>query len=203
MSRKPDGNLAFKVTWVYGADGPFTSACTAEGRQTNIVKDKKTWCGHEDCPCRQIFDEGNDANRSPEAWPCYDSAIFDKWSFGAGGYLHGARAGQKIPFPNAKLDKLAFLTSKRTDMAEKDRIVLAGYKIAKIRTDEDFNNMAAIAGSVRWRVKDFNAAPKFWNFYSLAGGPSWGTGLFRYITDDVAEKMMDAVMKVGMRVNGV
>jgi hypothetical protein len=197
------GNVAFKVTWVYGETGPFASPCTPTGRRINIQRRRVTWCRQPECPCRQLFDAGNTEpyDRDKEYWPCYDSAIFDKWSFG-GGRFHGeTRKGQKIPFKNFRLGKLAFFTTRRHDMEEEDRVVIGCYRIAKAITDPDFDMLVAAAGDFKLRVRDFDQAPRFWEFHRQKGEPHWGTGLFRYLPDEEASALLEAVQKVAVRVN--
>src|SRR5436190_6419814 len=108
---RPDGHVAFKVTWVYGRTGPFTSPCTAEGREANIAIERKVWCSQRQNSCCKAFAAGN--TRGPVSGsPCYDVDVFREWGFGGGVYHHGKRRGQPIPLRFAELGKLAFLTSK-------------------------------------------------------------------------------------------
>jgi hypothetical protein len=202
MAYQAGGSVAFKVTWVYGKRGPFTSPCTAQGRFNNIEISKKTWCSDAACPCRQMYDDDEDSDYDgwDGKWPCYDSAIFDKWSFGAGVYHTGSRSGQEIPFTGAKAGKFAFFTSRNHEMEEKDRIIIGCYKIEKVGIDSDFNLYAVSASKTRYRVKNLKQAPKFWNFHKQEAGPKWHTGLFRYIPDDEAMKMFNAVMRTGVAV---
>jgi len=213
MSRRPtfdgpsqtfDGNVAFKVTWVYGQDGPFTTPCTPEGRHINIKQRKATWCRQSDCPCKQLYDAGNESpydRTTLDRWPCYDSAIFDKWSFG-GGRFHGeSRGGEPIPFKNFRLGKLAFFTTRHHGMGEEDRIIIGCYRIDKSVSDPDFDILVAAAGDFCLRVEDFEKAPKFWAFHKQAGKPHWGTGLFRYLPDEEAEAMLEAVQAVAVKVH--
>lgn len=44
-------NVAFKLNWVYGADGPFTTPCTPEGWLINIIREGKVWCNQPECAC--------------------------------------------------------------------------------------------------------------------------------------------------------
>jgi hypothetical protein len=39
-------NVAFKVTWVYGEDGPWTTPCTPEGRRISIRREGKQSRAH-------------------------------------------------------------------------------------------------------------------------------------------------------------
>ena len=93
---KYDGNVAFKVTWVYNTQvGDFNAPCDPQGRLINIAKEKKVWCSHdldptveedEACACKILYDKGNRVRYMPKdfgGWkfPCYDAEIFYEWRF--------------------------------------------------------------------------------------------------------------------------
>jgi hypothetical protein len=187
-----DGNVAFKVTWVYGQNGPFTSPCTPEGRDNNIRRQKRVWCSQPECPCNQLFRRGN-KGMVAEDDPCYDAMIFKSWSFGGGVYHTGERQGSPIPLKYVQPGKLAFFTSRNIDMPESERIIIGCYKIAGMELDEKDGFMVQAMEGSGLRVPDFNNAPRYWDFYSQEGGPRWDTGLFRYLTDRVAQAMYKAV----------
>lgn len=187
-----DGNVAFKVTWVYGKDGPFTSPCTPEGRYINIRRQKKVWCSQPECPCNKLFREGNQGLVAVEDDPCYDAMIFTSWSFGGGVYYKGARPGHHIRLNHVRPGKLAFFTSRNIDMPESERIIIGCYEIAGIENGKDGRMVLAKEGS-GLRVPDFQNAPRYWDFYFRNNGPRWGTGLFRYLPDRVAQAMYEAV----------
>jgi len=110
-----DGNVAFKVTWVYGQNGPFTSPCTPAGRDINIRRQKKVWCSQPENPCNQLFQRGNKGLLAAKEYPCIDAVIFTRWSFGGGVYHTGARQGNPIPLNHVRPGKLAFFTSRNID----------------------------------------------------------------------------------------
>lgn len=196
-----DGNVAFKVTWVYGKDGPFTSACTPEGREINIGKQKKVWCSQPECPCNQLFLKGNRGLVAASEIPCYDFMIFKKWAFSGGVYHHGKKKGEPIPFTNCLPGKLAFFTSRNNTMIEEERIIIGCYEISEIKSDDDFESfIAAPKKGSEIRINNFQYAPRFWDFYKQDGPPRWGTGLFRYLFDHEAEAMFKAVVKAAKKV---
>jgi len=43
-------------------------------------------------------------------------------------------------------------------------------------------------------LTNLDGAPRFWDFYEVSGPPFWGSGLFRYLSDDVAKNLRDAVI---------
>lgn len=128
MSNSIDGNVAFKVTWLYGTKGAFQGPCNAKGRQWNTRH--ASWCSQKDCLCYQLDRDNDDSEIivTPDDYPCYESRMFDNpWRFGAGLYTIGKKQGEPIPFRQAIEGKLAFLTSKNDEMYEDQRIVIAAY----------------------------------------------------------------------------
>jgi hypothetical protein len=194
-----DGNVAFKVTWVYGQEGPFTTPCTAEGRDTNIRLEKKVWCSQPECPCNEAWRRGNRAG-PVEPVPCYDADIFRRWRFGGGVYHHGPRKDTPIHMWFVKPGKLAFFTSRNIEMAERDRIVIGCFEIDEIVDQEGWGHMALSKPASRIRVADLSKAPRFWDYHKQRGGPRWGTGLFRYLPDTEAKRLRTALERVGVRV---
>ncbi|MCL5744338.1 MAG: hypothetical protein M1541_10495 [Acidobacteria bacterium] len=91
---------------------------------------------------------------------------------------------------------LAFLTTRRPDDGEDDRIVIAAYEIAAVEPFEDWGFVVKSVPSSRCRVKDLSAAPRFWKFHSQTAGPRWNTGLFRYLPDSEAKRLYEAVLNL-------
>ena len=202
-SRDAVMNVALKVTWVYGEQGPFTSPCTPEGRYRNIHDTKKTWCRQPDCPCLKLYDEDSDDQyyEHHDSWPCYDAAIFKRWRFTGGIYHTGYRKGEEIPaFKETAIGKLAFYTSRNIDMPEKDRIIIGCFRIDTMGWDDEFGSFCIGAGDMKLKVKNFKKAPRYWDHHMQNGPPAWGTGLFRYIPDREAKLMLTALEKVSTRV---
>jgi hypothetical protein len=188
---RPDGHVAFKVTWVYGKTGPFTSPCTSKGRETNIRIEQKVWCSQRENRCYKAYVAGN--TRGPVSGsPCYDVDAFREWEFGGGVRHNGARRGQPIPLRFAKVGQLAFLTSRDVDAKEADRLVLGFFEITKLTGGNTW-----VSGGKGERVPNSSLrnAPRFWKFYRQSGPPQWGSGLFRYLSDGQAMRLKDAVMK--------
>src|SRR5436309_3423056 len=144
MTHRPDGNIAFKVTWVYGDNGPFSSPCSPRGREINIDQDPRVWCSQPACPCYEIYhrksnkgDYWSHYNKTgPDPYPCYDSAVFTGWKFGTGIYHHGRKKNKPIPIKHWKPGKLAFLTSKKSGEPESARKIIGCFSIARMTQDQ-------------------------------------------------------------------
>lgn len=198
---RPDGHVAFKITWVYGKAGPFTSPCTAEGRETNIGIERKVWCSQRENRCYKAYAAGN-ARGPVNGSPCYDVDALRKWAFSGGFYHNGPRRGYPIPVQFAQTGKLAFLTSRRFDAKESERIVLGFYEIARATEEGGEGFWVRGRSGVRLPNALLGRAPRFWKFYRQSGKPLWGSGLFRYLSDDQAKRLRDAVMTAAGRGNG-
>lgn len=195
-------NVAFKVTWVYGEHGPWSTPCTPEGRLINILKEGKVWCRQPECKCHQILDTDE---RLPEGTiPCLDyGALRDPWepAFATGTYHHGDRAGQDMPMRKTSVGKFAFLTSRRHGTPERDRIVIACFRIDRCGPHPDLGRYAVAADidspySLRVPLDRLDRAPRFWHYRKTGKEPRGGTGLFRYVPDDEADAIRESVAAV-------
>jgi hypothetical protein len=203
MTSSPDGNIAFKVTWVYGTNGPFSSPCNPRGRKINVVENPRVWCSQQDCPCAEIYHQHGNAGdywqyhnrKNFDEWPCYDAMAFSRWQFGTGIYHQGANMGNPIPIKHWKQGKLAFLTSREPDKPEAERRIIGCFSVDRMTPHREWGNVFH-AGSVRLRAANFHQAPFYWKFHSQAVGPRWNTGLFRYIPYKEARAMLKALKGV-------
>ncbi len=191
-------NIAFKVTWVYGEDGPWSSPCSPEGRLINIIREGKVWCNQPENECHKISD--TEARLPLSARPCMDYGAYYDLRFGGGTHHSGPQEGKGIPIHQTDVGKLAFLTSRRNDMAEEDRIIIACFRIdLKERSDHGEDIVSADPDHphfLRVPADRFGDAPRFWDYRAAAEHRAWGTGLFRYIPDDEAEAMWQAMAAV-------
>jgi len=195
--RKPDGNLAFKVTWVYGQGGPFTTACTADGRDINIRRLKRVWCKEERCPCKQRG-KGEPPVRLFLDKPCYDANIFREWRFGGGTFHNGEKKDTPRKILSAKVGKIAFYTTRHKDMTEDERIVCGAFRIGEITEVRGETIVVASAEGPHLKVDNFSKAPRYWEFHKQPTGPAWRTGLFRYVPDSEVAELLAALQKVAV-----
>lgn len=104
----------------------------------------------------------------------------------------------RIPFKHYQPGKWAFFTSRPIDSPEEDRRIIGCYKITGREWDVDMEDWFLVGNNpkARYRCLDLKNAPRYWDFHQQNGGPRWGTGLFRYLSDVEAINMVRAVQEV-------
>ncbi len=172
-------NVCFKCTW---NDAGFRGVCSNEAYNYN-VSHKRVWCskakcrGYEGVPSR-----GNE--------PCYESIIFSEWMYGAGWDHKNIEKPRNINGTGE--GKLVFLTTVEPDMEEGERKFIGFFKISKITGGEKQETILMGDPAEGFEVPS-NINLKFWDFYKNPNAPDkkhWGTGLFRYIDDQPASKIL-------------
>jgi len=112
-------NVALKLNWVYGEDGPWTSPCTPEGRRTNVGS--KVWCSQPENECQKLG--------------------------GGGGVYHsGSRKGTGIQIHSTGEGKFAILTSRRHEWSEEERVIIAWFQIVRFHANEKTGESHIAAG---------------------------------------------------------
>lgn len=190
-----DGNIAFKVTF---NDRGWAAPCSRDQFLFNAYEKKVTWCGiqagkKDDCQSAKY--RGKEI--SHDFSPCYDAAALASLTFSPG-WNHG----QEKPFVcnEAKVGKVALLTSRRPGEAEDQRFIFALLDIERVRVE---NNE-------RWSGTEFydgrkatsvvlppTAYVRFWDHYTNARAPGsimWGYGLFRYVDDGCVGRILEDVI---------
>ena len=194
-----DGNIAFKLNWVQGKNGPFRGPCTSEGRILNIQRLKKVWCSQDECDCKQLYlaelEQGKSLPPAANQCVCYEVGAFQLKRYW-GGVLHtGPRQNEPMRMLHAREGKWAFLTTRTPQSREQDRIVLACFQIAAVKFDEEWGAHAVFAKKGTWvQVAKDGVPPSFWKHHNQPAGPLWGTGLFRYLPDAQAESLRQEVL---------
>lgn len=194
--------VAFKVTYNDGGARKggligYRGVCSNPVILDNVKIRSMTNCADSNCPCRH-FADANFSGRRPDLkshskW-CYESTLLSQkpWRFGAGIYHHGARTGQLIPMKQASVGDIAFLSTIRPGADEIDRFIFAMFRIGEVSEDAKWGIVVTSDGSLDILIPD-GIAPllKFWNYYKNSSGTvKWGTGLFRYLDDNLTESIL-------------
>jgi len=172
-------NIAFKCLWL---DSDYDGPCGKEGRKWNIYKRKSIWCTQTENPCYQ-YEMGQRKDIPP--FPCYETEIFARSEFGAGVDHSGPRKGTGRKIRNVIPGKLAIFTTVDAGRAEEERYIF-GFFVIKDHY-EDHDGATKIVGYPEYTLKiPKDSRLMFWDFYRNRDGSTfWGTGLFRYLGDDV------------------
>jgi len=184
MSEK-NSNLAFKCTW---NDAGFKGICSKKAYDHNISINR-VWC--KKAPCRTFEGRPNETNH-----PCYESIIFTEWRYGAGWDHTKVERPRKIL--NAKVGKIALLTTLEPDKSETERKIIGFMKINNITEGQEKETV--IYGDPRNSVEiDSSINIKFWEYYKNPNAPdrhAWGNGLFRYIDDGTIMNFLRDLKKI-------
>ena len=183
-----DRNLAFKCNWM---DTDYEKPCTVIGRRFNIIEAKHVWCTQPENECKQL-EEGKIGTVSDE--PCYESAIFNKWEFGAGVYHTGEKAGKGIKINYKMVGKIALLTTRGPNEIEDKRIIFGFLRIKDFSSDPT-SGATHVMGDKHTSLKIPNDSRLyFWDFYRNQNTPEkiWSSLLFRYLSDESIEKYLIA-----------
>jgi hypothetical protein len=202
-----DGNVAFKVTWLYATKGDFDGPCNAAGRALNTHSGGGNWCRQPECTCN-ILDRNKDQREidlHKEIPPCSESAMFTyPCNFNSGNYFKGIRKDEPIPMRHAQVGRHAFLTSRKHGWGEDERIIMAAYEIGAAGlinkgVHPHLRYEVSAKEGTEIRVLNLDQAPRFWKFYqNKYGPPAWGSKLFRYLSDEQAKQMYLAVQSASL-----
>ena len=184
-----DGNVAFKCT--YNDGGPpgfagFDGTCSNGNIRRNVKEYPRVWCSHEGNACRKFYDNGFRGKRPIR--PCYESRIFQEWRYSSGAYSEGG----PIPMLHAQAGRVALLTTRLPNYDEENkRIVFGVFKISEIETNDEGTWVIGEPEHAIRLPKDVALLLRYWKF--KAGHPVWGSGLFRYISDQEVTNFLHAL----------
>lgn len=155
-------SIAFKCTYNDGGKGffvGFAATCSKDNIERNVMNNR-VWCSSPRCECSKFYDKGMKGATPVE--PCYESTLFQNWSFGAGEFHTGAKAGY-IHLTKSAPGKFAVLTTRFPGETEADRRIIGLFKIARI---ENQNTVVATPrGRIRLPLEEANEL-FFWAYVS-------------------------------------
>lgn len=212
LTRVPEGrtqkkkaarnNVAFKLNYCNGGKTAniigFSGVCSEEVIRYNIKTKHRVWCSNPYCDCRRFYDgeisyedlirtydEGNSL--------CYESVALRDWIAFAGANANG----DPRTLRSAVINKLGIFTTVHPN--ETDWLIFGAFMIEKvIEGDED--NIGGVYGNLDYCIE---LTPKearkvhFWDYYKNSNHPEskkWGSGLVRYFDDDMAVKILQAML---------
>jgi len=188
-------HIAFKCTYNDGGEGNdvgFADTCSETNIKHNIDQ-HHIWCSKSDC--NDYYKHGFKGHK-PTPGSCYESDLFTNWEFGCGMYHNGHRRGCPIPVSHVAKDQIAVLTTRFPGDDEIDRKIIGLFLIGFVKKASGDSTKLIAAPKYRIRLPLEEAKNLyFWDYYKTKGGARWGTGLFRYMTDqEVAAILNDLAL---------
>ena len=199
--------IAFKLNYCDGGKNfehvGFGGICSDAIIKYNIKIKNRRWCSHEDCACRKYFDKKISRDDLEEIFYknffiCYESVAFHDWDFKAGLDYDG----KPRMIRGAKKGHLCLLTTVEPNMPESSRMVVAMFIIGKIfEGNEDESGFVCANDNFDYCLEfSPNEARKmkFWEIYqnpNAADTIKWGSGLFRYFSDEDAVKFLEMAVE--------
>lgn len=205
----PRRNIAFKCNFCDGGkesnDIGFAGICTDDVLKYNTAN--KVWCGADECYCKQYVDGKITRQQIEEAYAndnrciCYESHILINWEMSAGMVVRGKNKGMPNKLLGVRTNSLCILTTQYPKMSSEDRYIFGVFLVK--RSDEgDDVNAGMVEADEKYRIS-LNAAEAkkmpFWKYYqndSDKAPTQWGTGLFRYIDDATAIKILEDIIEI-------
>ena len=205
-----NGNIAFKLNYCDGGQTAkqigFNGVCSDKIIKYNIYEEERAWCSNRRSPCYEHYISFNPNRKKLEGlmgdepdgdYVCYESQILRSWRAGAG----ETSSGQPKRIRKAQHNRLAILTTILPYMEEEERIIFGLFLIDDI-FQGDNEESGYVASNSRYRIKlsmDESKQMKFWNYYTNSKDSSiasWRTGLFRYLEDEIALRILCDVIKL-------
>ena len=184
-------NVALKCTYNNGTEGVyvgFNGTCSENVIKLNIDSGR-VWCSQKDCDCKKYYDRG--FRGAEPIHPCYESVLFRDWRYGAGWYHTGKRAGTPIHMNKVGKGKIAILTTRFPDDREIDRKIIGFFKISDVINEPDKETILVAESKFRLRLPLEEAKELFfWDYYRTKRKVLWGSGLVRYLDNDIAARIL-------------
>lgn len=190
-------NVAFKCTYNDGGQGPYVGFCgtCSDSIIAWNVEQGRVWCSQKECWCREYYDDGFTGGRPED--PCYESVLFSEWRFAIGIYHTGPRAGDPMTIRHAGIGDIAIFTTRFPGDSELDRKIVGLFRIGDIYDDYVTYVQGEEGTGIRLPL-DVAKNLYFWDYYSNPSSHlvSWGSGLFRYLTDEQTFQVLRDIYNV-------
>ncbi|MDO5010340.1 MAG: hypothetical protein Q4E31_05890 [Intestinibacter bartlettii] len=204
-------NIAFKYNFCDGGKSDeqvgFNGLCSSKTIIENIESGRSEWCKFGDCACASYYDGEIDRDELERIYEeegiCYESNLLKKWTARAG--FSYDEDGEATPrrIVGAKVDHLCILTTRNPEDQENERYIFAVFLIDEtFPGDQNTQQEGYVKSNSKYKIKlSAKEAKKllFWNYYHDKDGTEgtrWGTGLFRYMTDEMAAQILRDIAKV-------
>lgn len=204
-------NVAFKCTYCNGGQIPgaslgFNGVCSDGLIKYNIKEKEQVWCSSENSICKeylagQISRAELESNLEDGGFVCYESVMLRRWAAYAGIYQSGKNKDKPIKLKQVLANSLVVLTTREPNTPESDRFIF-GVFLADESYEGDNQAEGYVTAHPKWRIALSPAETQkilFWKYYANDNSPDkahWGTGLFRYISDEQAVQILQNIASI-------
>lgn len=206
-------NAAFKCTYCDGGKGKnsigFKGVCSKENIGVNITSGRN-WCLRS--ACRDYYDGEITRKELTEKYKdeglCYECRTLLDWKFSVGWTEpeydeNGEIIKESKPKRINKMmpGSLAVLTTRFPNSSEEERVIFAVFLVDDSYDGDDFEEGFVTADPTYRLAFTTEEASEllYWNFYRNSGNTEkahWGTGLFRYISDEIAVNILKRASEI-------
>lgn len=203
-------NIIFKTVYCDGGKDingiGFAGICSSELIAANMRNNKKN-CNNNNSPCRR-FNDGNisrqDLERKNRENICYECHLLTDLKIGPGYHNVGRRNQTPIRIAQGNENGIVFLTTKKLNARVEDMYIFGAFLIDELFRGgaEEGNGPGYIIGSQEYKVylsEEEAVSLKLFDYYNCVnanGNPAWGTGLCRYVDDEIVKNILKAIINV-------
>lgn len=207
----PRRNIAFKCTYCNGGKNEtcfgFNGLCSDTQMDYNVNIRKYTWCSAKENPCRMYLEgkitksQLEDKYNRDNASVCYESNLLRAWRYGAGMVVRGKNKGKPNTLRGVQTNSLCVLTTRKPNTNKKQRYIFGVFFVIRSEEGDEISEGKVIAHpKYRIALSDSEAEKMcFWNYYqnnSNIAPFQWGAGLFRYLDDKTAIRILQDIQKI-------
>lgn len=165
----------------------WSGRCTLPTMTANVSAGRP-WCST--CDCKRVV-EGSLARADSQKFPCYESRLFREALFSSGPNRRIRHAGK---------GDIAFFTTRRPDERESQRRIIGAMRIATVNGRHAYLDGFIVRGDPASLIR---LPEKHWLLYcKFVKSKSFESqGLFHYIADGEAERIVAAIRERGASVS--
>ena len=204
-------NLAFKCVFCDGGlsdqEAGFCGVCSPELIRHNVKKSKLNHCRLDDKLCAAYVRGETSYENLKGAWEdghfdC-ESTVLRDWRIRTGLADICDVRNRPARLRTNVASKLAILTTRQSDQDESARRIFAVFLIDKAM--QQYDDFSFIYADPTYRLQltpDESARMPYWAYHAndqKAARPAWGSGLYRYIPDAEAMRILWDIAVIKMR----
>lgn len=211
MEENKKKNIAFKCNYCDGGKDEngigFCGPCSNRCIMGNIKNDPSAWCSNPQSNCYQYYDGTIDRAELERRYEedhkcCSESFMLKNFAANAGQFRSVDKNGDMKSIRQTGVYKVSFLTTVFPYEPEENRVIFAAFinDSYDAGTDDYPGFVKSLKEDTRLSFLENDAQKlKFWDYYRNPNAPTskkWGSGLFRYLEDDVTLRILNDAKKI-------